>query len=64
MSLGAWLVSASQIKSKSSMGQKKAGSISDAEFARLRARLVSNEGGALAAKVKHPLGGYAQRATI
>src|SRR5262249_32532228 len=28
---------------------KKAGSISDAEFARLRARLVSNEGGALAA---------------
>jgi type VI protein secretion system component VasK len=29
--------------------QKKAGSISDAEFARLRARLVSNEGGALAA---------------
>ena len=30
-------------------GLKKAGSISDAEFARLRARLVSNEGGALAA---------------
>jgi hypothetical protein len=28
---------------------KKAGSISDAEFARLRARLVSGEGGALAA---------------
>src|SRR5215472_1718008 len=30
-------------------GLKKAGSISDAEFARLRARLVSGEGGALAA---------------
>ena len=30
-------------------GLKKAGSISDAEFARLRARLVSNEGEALAA---------------
>jgi hypothetical protein len=30
-------------------GLKKAGSISDAEFGRLRARLVSNEGGALAA---------------
>ena len=29
-------------------GLKKAKSISDAEFARLRARLVSNEGGALA----------------
>jgi hypothetical protein len=28
---------------------KKAGSISDAEFARLRARLISGEGGALAA---------------
>jgi uncharacterized membrane protein len=28
---------------------KKAGSISDAEFARLRARLVSDQGGALAA---------------
>jgi hypothetical protein len=28
---------------------KKAGSISDAEFARLRARLVSGESGALAA---------------
>jgi len=31
------------------MGLKKAGSISDTEFAKLRARLVSNEGGALAA---------------
>src|SRR6516164_11349081 len=30
-------------------GLKKAGSISDAEFARLRARLVSDGGGALAA---------------
>ena len=30
-------------------GLKKAGSINDAEFARLRARLVSNEGGAFAA---------------
>ena len=30
-------------------GLEKAGSISDAEFARLRARLVSNEGEALAA---------------
>ena len=30
-------------------GLKKAGSISDAEFARLRARLFSSEGGALAA---------------
>jgi len=30
-------------------GLKKAGSINDAEFARLRARLVSGEGGALAA---------------
>jgi hypothetical protein len=30
-------------------GLKKAGSISDAEFARLRARLVSNDGAAIAA---------------
>jgi len=42
-------LSASQDQIQKLDGLKKARSISDAEFARLRARLVSNEGGALAA---------------